>query len=191
MVSWNTRWTNTRIQSKERVNTYIKECHVKPGFDSGDDIGNAFQELPYTDCLSYSVTLGKSLGDARRLPLVINLANLLSERFDKGGTKEDLDEVVTLKRDAPKYMSPDDPQGLAIYLELDRSLSQRFRSRGALVDLEEIISLRRVVSKSTPAQDQHKPLLSIADSFTSQLCPPEHPDFAFSQERLACSFKAT
>ncbi|KAI6097063.1 hypothetical protein F5141DRAFT_1150826 [Pisolithus sp. B1] len=103
-------------------------------------------------------------GHPQRRSALIDLADILSERFDKEGTKDDVHEVITLRRDASQCMSTDDPQRLAIRLDLYKSLFQRFRSRGFFVDLEEIISLRRLVLESTSTLDQCKPLLSLAEA---------------------------
>lgn len=142
---------------------------------------------------------------------LINLADLLSERFKKEGMKEDLDEVITMKRDASEYMVPSDSRRQRILLELDDCLYERFRREGSIMDLEEIISLRRAALERTPLPNRCRLLLSLADSLhekfqkqglvddideaisfariASGLCPPGHPDHAWSRGYLTRYFK--
>ncbi|KAI6128093.1 hypothetical protein EDD16DRAFT_1702005 [Pisolithus croceorrhizus] len=132
-------------------------------------------------------------GHPQRRSALIDLADILSERFDKEGTKVDVHEVITLRRDASQCMSTDDPQRLAIRLDLYKSLFQRFRSRGFFVDLEEIISLRRLKPFTQNIKncsvDDIEEAIRLAHT-ASQLCPPEHPDLALSQEHLARHLRA-
>lgn len=73
---------------------------------------------------------------------LIRLAGLLSKRFNNGGGKEDLDELITSKLTTSEYMSPDTPQRQIILLELGSHLSERLERADSTADLE-IISVRR------------------------------------------------
>ncbi|KAI6042169.1 hypothetical protein EDC04DRAFT_1054291 [Pisolithus marmoratus] len=143
---------------------------------------------------------------------LINLGNLLWERFKKEDTKVDLDEVIRLRRTACECMLPDDPEKQTILLELDDCLYERFRREDAMADLEEIISLRRAALERTPPPNRCRQLLNLANSvhekFRKQglvndikeaisladdaleLCRPGHPDHPLCRDLLASYRKA-
>ncbi|KAI5997204.1 hypothetical protein F5J12DRAFT_929009 [Pisolithus orientalis] len=143
---------------------------------------------------------------------LIHLADLLNDRFKLEGSKEDLDEVIALRRTALESFAPDDPQSQTNLLQLDDCLYERFRRDDAIADLEEIVSLRRVLLERTPTPNRCKPLLNLANSLherfqkqglvedideaiilartLSELCPPEHAEYAQSRGCLPRYLKA-
>ena len=72
-----------------------------------------------------------------------NLANALQTRFEKRGTSNDLDEVISLHREALLLRPAPDPHRSMSLNNLVTALQTRFKQQGASNDLDEVTSLRR------------------------------------------------
>ena len=79
-----------------------------------------------------------------------NLGVALRRRFDRTGALADLDEAITVGRQAVTLTPTDHPE-LGMYLSnLGIALQARFERRGAQVDLDEAITVGRQAVTLTP-----------------------------------------
>ncbi|KAI6157664.1 hypothetical protein BKA82DRAFT_228027 [Pisolithus tinctorius] len=109
-------------------------------------------------------------GKDGRFDALTDLADALYNRFKQEGEIEDLNEAITLLREAlelPPIGNDADDRSLSLN-NLAVCLSNRYENQGAIDDLEEAITLGRAAL---------------------ELCPPGHPDRCVSLHNLACDLR--
>ncbi|KAI5998613.1 hypothetical protein EDD15DRAFT_2528063 [Pisolithus albus] len=92
---------------------------------------------------------------------LVDLADLLSERFNKKIGKDVVDESITSEQAVP----PGEPHRQIILRESDDILPERW---GPIEHLEKTISLRRAALERTPPMDRCGPLLELANALHEQ-----------------------
>ncbi|KAI6100417.1 hypothetical protein EDD16DRAFT_1487836, partial [Pisolithus croceorrhizus] len=83
----------------------------------------------------------------QRHSVLIGLASLLSERFNKPGRKENPDELITLKRAASGYQNR-----CRALLNLVNALHEHFQKQGTEKSIAEALSLARAASGLFPLE---------------------------------------
>ncbi|KAI6005407.1 hypothetical protein EDC04DRAFT_3074032 [Pisolithus marmoratus] len=83
--------------------------------------------------------------------VIVSLAGILSERFEKENERKYLDAMITIRRVALDLNPQGHGERLESLVNLANCLDQRFRLDGAVEDLMEIITLRRAMLELTPS----------------------------------------
>ncbi len=98
-----------------------------------------------------------------------NLATSLTTRFDQSGEQEDLDEAISLHRDALEELRPaGHPTRSTSLNNLAISLATRFKQSGEQEDIDEAIPLLRHPLELQPAGHPNRST-SLNNLATSQI----------------------
>ncbi|KAI6165611.1 hypothetical protein EDD17DRAFT_174519 [Pisolithus thermaeus] len=103
----------------------------------------------------------------RHSPL-IDLADLLSEWFNKKMGNDDVDESITSEQVASNLMPPAAPYRITTLHEIAHHLYPASRRGGSILDLKETIPLRRAALERTHPLGRCRPLLNLAGSLYEQ-----------------------
>ncbi|KAF5857855.1 hypothetical protein ETB97_005199 [Aspergillus alliaceus] len=100
-------------------------------------------------------------GTPRRIKYLGYLARNFSSRYERTGSREDLESAIRLKREAIDALSIDDRRRAVLLIDLSISLRDRLEVTGAAVDLEEAIRLAdEAVRMNTKQQTECQDILS-------------------------------
>ena len=148
-----------------------------------------------------------------RAESLIRIAAALHTRFKQRGTSDDLDEAISLDREALLLWPAPHPHRSVSLNSLAHALQTRFEQRGASNDLDEAISLHREAFLLQPAPRSYcsPSLNNLASALQIRfeqwgasndldeaislhreallLCPVPHPDRAMSLNNLAIALK--
>ncbi|KIJ91377.1 hypothetical protein K443DRAFT_14445, partial [Laccaria amethystina LaAM-08-1] len=99
-----------------------------------------------------------------------NLAIALATRFEKRGASNDLDEAISLNREALLLSPAPHPDRFMSLNNLANALQNRFKQRGSSNDLDDAISLHReaLLLRPAPHPDQSTSLNNLANALQTR-----------------------
>lgn len=104
--------------------------------------------------LSRTLLEGAPLGHPDHYLALVDLADLLHQRFMREEDGRDLDEIITLQRAAFQLTSPGHQEHLVTLTNFADCLEKRFWKEGDMEDLMEAIPIRRAALELTPPGHQ-------------------------------------
>lgn len=116
-------------------------------------------DLPLEQSIALSRTLLEDapLGHPDHYLALVDLADLLHQRFMREEDVKGLDEMITLRRAASELTPPGHPDRLVTHTRLADCLGQRFWKKVNMEDLMEAIPLRRTALElAPPGHQEHR-----------------------------------
>lgn len=89
------------------------------------------------------LSLDRGSHDVRKAIRIANLAQLLGQRFPKGGRPEDIDEAIDLVEQSLELVPRHHPKRAQLVPQLVMHLGQRFKAFRRLEDLRRLTDIQR------------------------------------------------
>ncbi len=107
----------------------------------------------------FARVLATTATDDPQRPLHLSkLCVALQRRFDRTGAIEDLDQAITMGRQAVESIPADHPHRSTYLSNLGGALQRRFERTGLLENLDDAITVDRQAVESIPADHPHRPV---------------------------------